>query len=223
MSPSQRRVSELKSKWVVRQLKVWTGPIRLKSSPSIIETKNPLEGRGREIGVKPIVFILWILIAWLLPLSLHDSVPFLSVLEAGSAAIRSLPPLMATEQEVRGFFERYIERYNKMDLDGFLWLFSLEAKQNQKDGLPEIRMIYNDFFSRSESLQLSIEDMKIDIYQNAAEVKARYSVNQVLKKGGEKRVLKGSGRWVLIKKDGMLKILSIDYKHKKTPQHPRTD
>jgi hypothetical protein len=59
--------------------------------------------------------------------------------------------------------------------------------------------------------------MKIEIYQNAAEVKARYSVNQVLKKGEEKRVLKGSGRWVLIKENGLLKILSIDYKHEKTP------
>ncbi len=173
--------------------------------------------------MKSIIFVLWILVAWLLPLSLHDSPPFLLVLEAGSAAVRSPPPLMATEQEVRGFFERYIERYNKMDLDGFLWLFSSEARQNQRDGLPEIRMIYSDFFSQSESLRLSFEDMKIDIYQNAVEAKARYSINQVLKKGGEKKVLKGSGRWVLIKKDGMLKVLSIDYKHKKTPQHPRTD
>jgi hypothetical protein len=67
------------------------------------------------------------------------------------------------------------------------------------------------------SLQNSIEDMKIEIYQNAAEVKARYVVAQELKKGGEKKVLKGSGRWVLIKEDGMLKILSLDYKHEKTP------
>jgi hypothetical protein len=67
------------------------------------------------------------------------------------------------------------------------------------------------------SLQNSIEDMKVEIYQNAAEVKARYSVSQVLKKGGEKRVLKGSARWVLIKEGGRLKILSIDYKHDKTP------
>jgi len=59
--------------------------------------------------------------------------------------------------------------------------------------------------------------MKIEIYQNAAEVKARYVIAQVLKKGGEKKVLKGSGRWVLIKEGGALKILSINYKHEKTP------
>jgi ketosteroid isomerase-like protein len=164
--------------------------------------------------MKSIVLVLWILSAWLLPLSLGDSIPFGSVPDALSA---SKPSLMATEQEVRGFFDQYVERYNKMDTDRFLWLFSLKAKQNQRDGLPEIRTIYSDYFNQMISLQNSIEDMKIEIYQNAAEVKARYVVAQVLKKGGEKRVLKGSARWVLIKEDGTLKIFSIDYKHGKTP------
>ncbi|OGP93211.1 MAG: hypothetical protein A2156_14005 [Deltaproteobacteria bacterium RBG_16_48_10] len=167
--------------------------------------------------MKSIVFVFWILTAWLLPLSLNHSILSRSVPDALSASKPSLRPLMATEQEVRGFFDQYIERYNKMDIDGFLWLFSLKAKQNQRDGLPEIRTLYSDFFKQTISLQNSIEDMKIEIYQNAAEVKARYVVAQVLKKGGEKRVLKGSARWVLIKEDGTLKILSIDYKHEKTP------
>ena len=181
----------------------------------IIKTENRLE--GCEITMKSIVFVLWVLIAWLLPLSLHDSVPFLSVLEARSAAIQPPPPLMATEQEVKELFAKYIDLYNKKELEEFLLLFSVEAKQNQRDGLLEIRMIYADLFNRSKSLQLSIEDPKIDIYQNAAEVKARYSVNQVLKESGEKKGWRGNARWVLIKEGGMLKILSIDYKHKKTP------
>jgi hypothetical protein len=164
-----------------------------------------------------IVLVLWILIAWLAPLSLDDSAPFRSVPRALSAPKASLPRLVATEQEVRGFFDQYVERYNKMDIDGFLWLFSMKAKQNQRDGLPEIRIIYSDFFKRMISLQNSLEDMKIEIYQNGAEVKARYTVNQEFKKGGEKKVLKGSGRWVLVREDGALKILSIDYKHDKTP------
>jgi len=166
--------------------------------------------------MKSTVFVLWILTALLLPLSLslNHSKPFRSVPEALSA---SKPSLMATEQEVKGFFDQYIERYNKMDIDGFLSFFSLKAKQNQRDGLPEIRIIYSDFFKEMSSLQNSIEDMKIEIYQNAAEVKARYVVTQVLKKEGEKKVLKGSARWVLIKEGGALKILSIDYKHEKTP------
>jgi len=164
--------------------------------------------------MKSIVFVLCILCAWLFPFSLSDSILFRSVPDALSA---SSPTLVATEQEVRGFFDQYVERYNRMDLDGFLKLFSLKAKQNQKDGLPEIKIVYSDFFNQGTSLQNSMEEMKIEIYQNAAEVRARYSVNQVLKKGGEKRVLKGSGRWVLIKEDGMLKILSFDYRNERTP------
>jgi len=167
--------------------------------------------------MKSILLVVCILIAWLSPLSLHDSIPIRSVPEAHSAAKPSPPSLMAAEQEVRGFFDQYIERYNKMDTEGFLWLFSLKARQNQQDGLPEIRKIYSDYFGQMISLQNSFEDMKIEIYQNAVEVKARYSVNQVLKKGGEKKVLKGSARWILIKEGGYLKILSINYKNDKTP------
>jgi hypothetical protein len=179
--------------------------------------KSPPEGEKKGDRMKSILFVLCILTAWLLPFGLHDAIPFRSVPEALSAATPSLPPLMATEQEVREFFNQYIERYNQRDTDGFLWLFSLKAKQNQQDGLPEIRKVYSDFFSQMLSLQNSLEGMKIEIYQNAAEVKARYVVAQELKKGGEKRVLKGSARWVLIKEGGLLKILSIDYKHEKTP------
>jgi hypothetical protein len=124
---------------------------------------------------------------------------------------------MATEQEVRVFFAQYIERYNKMELEDFLMLFSLKAKQNQRDGLPEIRMIYTTLFNRSESLQLSVEDMKIEIYENAVEMKARYSVNQVLKEGGGKRVWKGDARWILAKEEGKLQILSIDYQYSVPP------
>jgi hypothetical protein len=166
--------------------------------------------------MKSIVFVLWILTAWLLPSSLLEGASFRFAPHALAAERGSPPSLMATEQEIRGFFDEYVKRYNKMDVDGFLWLFSLKARQNQRDGLPEIRILYSEFFNQMISVQNSIEEMKIEIYQNAAEVKARFSVNQVLKKGGEKKVLKGSGRWVLIKENGLLKILSIGYKLEKT-------
>jgi len=134
-----------------------------------------------------------------------------------AASDPSRHPLIATEQEVRGFFDKYIERYTKMDIEGFLLLFSLKAKQNQKDGLAEIRTIYADLFNRSKSLQISIEDMKIEIYQNAVEAKARYTVNQVLKEGGEKRVWNGDIRWILAKEEQTLEILSVDYHHSMPP------
>jgi hypothetical protein len=164
--------------------------------------------------MKSIVFVLCILIAWLLPLSLQDAIPFRSVPDALSA---SKPSLMATEQEVRGFFAQYIERYNKRELEEFVLLFSLMARQNQRDTLPEIRTIYKDLFNRSQSLQLSVEGMKIEIYQNAVEVKARYSVDQVLKEGGEKKVWRGDAHWILAKEEGKLQILWLDYQYSVPP------
>ena len=125
-------------------------------------------------------------------------------------------PLIATEKEVNQFFVNYIDQYTQKDIEGFLPLFSSKAIQNQKDGLGGIREIYNDFFNQSQELQYRIEDMKIEIYENAVEVKARYEVDQKLKGGGEK-LWKGHIRWVLVKEDGALKILSLDYQHRKTP------
>ena len=167
--------------------------------------------------MKSIVFVLWILTAWLLPLSLNDSIPFRSVPHALSAPKPSLPRLMATEQEVRSFFAQYIERYNKMELEKFLLLFSLNAVQNQRFTLPEIRAIYTDLFDRSRSLQLSLEEMRMEIYQNAVEIKAQFTVNQVLKEGREKKVWRGDARWILAKEEEKLQILSIDYQYSLPP------
>jgi hypothetical protein len=133
------------------------------------------------------------------------------------AADPSSPLLVSKEQEVRAFFSQYVERYNKRDLEEFLSLFSLRARQNQQDGLPEIRVIYSTLFNRSRSLQLSIENMKIEIYQNAVEVRAHYSVNQVLKDGGAKKFWKGDARWILGKEEEKLHILSVDYQYSVPP------
>jgi hypothetical protein len=134
-----------------------------------------------------------------------------------SVSQSSFRPPVATEQEMRQFLENYIERYTRKDIDGFLGLFSSKAIQNQNDRLPGIRELYRDFFDRSQTLNCRIEDRKIEIYENAVEVKARYEIEQIVKRSGEGKVWRGRIRWVLIKEDGILKILSIDYKHEKTP------
>ncbi len=129
----------------------------------------------------------------------------------------SLPPLIATEGEVNQFLVNYVDRYTRRDLDGFLSLFSSKAVQNRKDGPERIRTIYTNYFNESQKIQYQMEDTKIEIYQNGAEVKARYEVNQILKKGGEKKVWKGDIRLVLVKENGDLKILSLDYQLQKSP------
>ena len=125
------------------------------------------------------------------------------------------PSLLATEEEVIQFFGKYIERYKQKDIDGFLSLFSSRAAQNRKDGLDGIRKIYTDFFDRSQTLRYRMVDRKIEIYENGVEVRARYELEQILIKSGEKKVWRGTIRWVLVKEDGILKIISLDYQHER--------
>jgi hypothetical protein len=133
-----------------------------------------------------------------------------------SVSQQSLPPLITTEQEVRQFFENYIELYMGRNIDGFLRLFSPKAVQNQGGGLPRIREIYGNFFDQSRALRYRMEDTKVEIYENAVEVKALYEVEQT-KRSGEIKVQKGHGRWVLTKESGVLKIFSFDYRTEKSP------
>jgi curved DNA-binding protein CbpA len=123
------------------------------------------------------------------------------------------PSPLATEDDVRKFFANYIERYNRMDLEGFLSLFFSKAIQNQKDRIEGIRKIYTDFFNQGQEVRCQIQDMKIEIYQNAVEVKARYQIEQISKKSEGRIVSKGQIQWVLIKENGAFKIVSLDYQH----------
>ena len=127
------------------------------------------------------------------------------------AAQPSPASLVATEGEVKQFFARYVERYNQRDLTGFLSLFSSKAVQNREDGSEKIRKTYSDFFNQSKDLRYQMQDMKIEIYQNAVEAGARYQLDQVLKENGKERVFKGRARWSLVREGGGLKILSLDY------------
>ena len=127
------------------------------------------------------------------------------------------PPSFVKEEEVKRFFSNYIDRYNRKDVDGFLSFFSSKAVQNQKDGLKGIRSIYAKYFDQSQELRYHVEGMKIEIYQNAVEVKARFRVDQKLKESGEEKVWKGNIRWMLVMEDGNLKIRSLNYQNEKSP------
>ena len=152
--------------------------------------------------IKSITFISFLLVLVLLPLSL-------------GAQKKPLPPLLTTKEEVVQFFAAYADRYIQKDINGFLSLFSSKAIQNQKDGLEGIRTDYTHFFDRSLTLLFRMEEMNMEIYQNVVEVKGHYQIDQVLNQGGERKILKGSIRWVLGKENGVLKILSLDYQNDK--------
>lgn len=129
----------------------------------------------------------------------------------------SPPPLLAQEEEVKQFFVDYLDRYEQKDLQGFMNLFSQKAIQNQKDGFDEIRKIYKNFFDQSQRLHYRMEEVKIEIYQNRAEVKARFQVDQQLKKREVEKIWKGNIQWVLVKEDGVLKIVALNYQNEKSP------
>jgi hypothetical protein len=155
--------------------------------------------------MKAIISIIFIIINLLFPLMIEAQIQ------------TSPPPLIATEGEVKQFLANYVDRYIQKDLDGFLSLFSSKAVQNRKDGLEGIRTIYTNYFNQSQEIQYQMEDTKIEIYQNGVEVKARYEVNQILRKEGEKKVWKGNIRLALVKENGALKILFLDFQQQKSP------
>ena len=137
--------------------------------------------------------------------------------QQGAKVIPVLPPLLAKEEEVRRFFAEYIDRYTKKDIHGFLSVFSSKVVQNQRDGLEAIKNIYSRFLNQSDELRYHLDDMKIEIYQNVVEVKARYKLDQILEKQGSEKIWRGEIRWVLIREGGALKIISLDYQNEKTP------
>ena len=85
-----------------------------------------------------------------------------------------------------------------------------------KDGFDGIKKIYSDFFDQSQELWYHMEDMKVDIYQNAVEARGRYEVNRILKKRGKKEVSRGDIRWILVRENGALRIRFLDFRPQKS-------
>jgi hypothetical protein len=124
------------------------------------------------------------------------------------------PPLPSgppSEGEVRQFLGRYINSYNNKSIDGLISFFSPKAIQNQKDDLDKIRKIYDKFFDQMETVQYQIAINKIEPQQSSVEVKGQYQLEGVALKGSKKYNWKGQIRWVLVRENGALKILSLDY------------
>lgn len=131
-------------------------------------------------------------------------------------ADHSNPQLVANEEEVRSFFGNYTKTYSQKDIEGFLSFFSPQAVQNQTETYEEIRRIYTRFFRQSTELSYRFEGLKVEVYENGAEAKAQFQVDQVLRAGGERKIWKGNIRWVLQKENGALRIISLDYQNQKS-------
>ena len=126
-----------------------------------------------------------------------------------------MPHPFVTEQEVRQFLAKYVDRYTQRDIEGFLSFFSPMAIQNQKDGIEGIRKIYSRQFELYERLKYQLKNLKIEILEKSVKVRASYEIEQFSKKG-ETKQLRGDIEWDLVKEGGELKILTIQYRHDKT-------
>ncbi len=131
------------------------------------------------------------------------------------ASIPSPPSSLASEREIWQFFESYVNRYNSKSIEGFISFFSPKAVQNQKENFERIRKIYDHFFDQMETVQYQIAINKIETRQNSIEVKAEYQLDGTLSKGRKKQNWRGEVRWVLVRENGALKIVSLDYQPQK--------
>jgi curved DNA-binding protein CbpA len=129
----------------------------------------------------------------------------------GEKPVSSRIAPLAKEEEVKQFFSSYVDRYHRKDVEGLLSCFSSKAIQNRTDRSDAIRRFYTELFDQSQDLRYQIDGMKIEISQHRVDVKARFRMDQKLKRDGEEKVLKGNIRWVLVKEEGRLKISSLDY------------
>jgi curved DNA-binding protein CbpA len=123
------------------------------------------------------------------------------------------PSLLASKEEVTTFFTNYVNAYNHKNHGALITLFSSKAIQNNSERYDEIKRSFARFFVQSKEIRYHLEDLKFEIYENAVEATAAYEIAQVVRRWGENKTWKGNIRWHLIKENGALKVLSLDYKN----------
>lgn len=163
-----------------------------------------------EIKKISFIFLIVLFLGW--PASLRAQVP----------PPFEIPPVI-TETEARRFIDEYVDQYIKMDINGFMILFSKGAIENRMITYADIRELYQMTFDNSESLKYDLEVSTIQIYKDGAAVMGRYEVIQALKGSPYKKVYKGNIQWELIREDGVLKIKEINYGRDyrwDRPRHP---
>jgi hypothetical protein len=116
-----------------------------------------------------------------------------------------------TEEEVRAFVDEYIDAYNKMDLDGFMALFSKDAVENRMYPYNDIYQGYGKQFGVSKGLKYHLTIFSVKTYARSAHVSGQYVMNQTLKGWGGTRVYKGDIRFDLVRENSSLKIRQINY------------
>ena len=133
-----------------------------------------------------------------------------SIQEAKAAQPASPKTNEITKEEVEDFMRRYVNSYNKNDLNAFIALFSRSAVENNIMDYNEIRNAYREIFDEKINYY-KLQNMHIKIEGINALVSGTYNINRYL--SAEDRWLKFSGRisWKLSRENNSLKIVSMNY------------
>ena len=150
---------------------------------------------------KKVIPILSMVLFSVLPPSLWAQVP---------PSYEEIPPAI-TEVEVRKFLHEYMSRYMKKDINVFMSFFSKEAIENRLLLYGNIYEIYQKTFDNSDALQYHLEVYSIQIFRQSAYVSGRYKVIQTLKEKSRNKIFQGNIQWYLIRENGSLKIMEMNY------------
>ena len=126
------------------------------------------------------------------------------------------PPTLPVipEAEVRQFIGQYIERFQGMNLDGLMALFSKDAVENRKWGYSDMREAYRKTFDATKEFAYNLKIQTVQTYTRSALVTGRYEIIQTLKEvkeGSITKIYRGNIQWDLIRDDGGLKVLRVNY------------
>ena len=146
-------------------------------------------------------------------MSVKTLLVFLFLMITISLSIGAQAPSLAAvkEEEVRQFIDEYKDRFVKMEIDDFMALFLRDATENRMLPYTDIEEAYRRTVSISQSISYQVEIYSIQTYSQSAFISGRYEIIQTFKGIWRKRAFRGDIQWVLVRKDGSLRIREISY------------
>jgi len=146
-------------------------------------------------------------------MSVKTLLVFLFLMITMSLSIGAQAPSLAAvkEEEVRQLIDEYKDRFVKMEIDVFMALFLRDATENRMLPYTDIEEAYRRTVSISQSISYQVEIYSIQTYSQSAFISGRYEIIQTFKGIWRKRAFRGDIQWVLVRKNGSLRIREINY------------
>ncbi len=120
-------------------------------------------------------------------------------------------PEVIPEAEIRQVLDQYIDRFKAMDLDLFMDVFSKQAIENRMLPYADMREEYDRMFKNTNQVLYHLNVWAIQSYTNSASVSGRYEIIQTTKPKNEMKIFKGNIQMELVREEGALKILRLNY------------